>query len=936
MRRSGGAARWLRASLTIVGSATLAHAGAARAADPEPDFSISPEIKVDEPTYAAAGLRMSGPAMAFDGVNHLVVWTDTRLHATGDVFAARVSPAGVLVDLTGLPITDDDFQQYGVAAAFGADQYLIVWQDSRTDGRNHVYGARMTAGGAVLDPGGFPVSPLDYGQGQPRVASDGTAFLVVWSESRTGGSDTDIYGARVAKDGSILDKTGIAIATGPTASQSGPAIAFDGTNYLVTWTDTPTVTGDGDIHGARVTPSGAVLDKPGFAVATVKGGQGRQSMAFDGTNYLVAWQDGRIFGNYDVYAARVAKDGSVVDTTPFSIAEGAADQRAPGVAFDGTDFLVSWESVPKGAPWDVEAARVGTDGKVADMPAIPLASWPGSQGNPAVGFGGGSFLVTWASTPDASLAFFFDIYGARVSPAGALLDTTAPLVSNAANQERHPAAANGAGSTLVVWQDLRAPSWDIYGIRLGPSGAPIDPAPLVVAGGPQAEVAPVVAFNGADYLVAWQVDLKSGGKADSNVRCARVSGAGVLLDKAGIDLGISSGPETAPAVASDGTAWLVAWAELGMTSVGDMRGKRVTAGGAVADPAPLPLSSSGKAMYAPAVAFGAGSYFAVWEDTRPGAFTAIYGARVSPTGMVMDPSGVRVSKGDMFVEQSPAVAFDGANFVVAWTDTRKKTPGLPGTGLRAQIYGTRVSPSGSVVGAGDIAISSDDARAGFGVPALAFDGTATLVAWADQRSGSYDVYARQLATDGTVIGSADVPISAEAKDELAPALAGDGKGHTLVAYQRYDPDPKFQADRVRARLIGPPGGSPDAGDGGAGGGGGADGGDGPGDGPTGGLGSGGGCGCRLTAATPSPASLSAWLLVAALRLRRRRRTDRPFSGQQWREVRLGGPGDQRILAATCGSRRVGRRRGTVVGRRAAARVEPAAARRYPMPNLASF
>jgi hypothetical protein len=84
--------------------------------------------------------------------------------------------------------------------------------------------------------------------------------MVVWQDYRAG-LYYDIYSARVSKSGVLLDSTGIALSTAET-SQLAPAIAFDGTNYLTVWQDGRT--GSYDIYGTRVSPSGVVLDPAGL------------------------------------------------------------------------------------------------------------------------------------------------------------------------------------------------------------------------------------------------------------------------------------------------------------------------------------------------------------------------------------------------------------------------------------------------------------------------------------------------------------------------------------------------------------------------------------------------------------------------------------------------------------------------------------------------
>src|SRR5439155_1590563 len=121
------------------------------------------------------------------------------------------------------------------------------------------------------------------------------------------------------------DPGGIPISTAP-AAQGEPALAFDGTNYLVAWTDYRNSYAYPDLYGARVSPAGAVLDPNGIAISTAGYDQYSPALAFDGTNYFAAWE-GRQSGNWDVFGARISRAGHVFDPGP--IASSQTDERNP-------------------------------------------------------------------------------------------------------------------------------------------------------------------------------------------------------------------------------------------------------------------------------------------------------------------------------------------------------------------------------------------------------------------------------------------------------------------------------------------------------------------------------------------------------------------------------------------------------------------------------
>lgn len=151
-------------------------------------------------------------------------------------------------------------------------------------------------------------------QRHPSAAFGDGVYLVAWCDgSRQIDRPTaDIYCARIAAEtGKLLDPKGIVVCSAPDL-QEWPEVAFDGTNFLIVWQDFRSGK-QFDIYAARVSPRGTVLDQDGFGVATTLHNQGRPDAAFASGRYLIAWMDARQYPVYGIYAARVTPAGEVLD-----------------------------------------------------------------------------------------------------------------------------------------------------------------------------------------------------------------------------------------------------------------------------------------------------------------------------------------------------------------------------------------------------------------------------------------------------------------------------------------------------------------------------------------------------------------------------------------------------------------------------------------------
>ena len=666
------------------------------------------------------------PALAFDGSDFLVVWYDFRSGPNCDIYGARVTPAGALLDPNGTVISTAASSQCNPTVAFNGTNFLVVWQDNRSGSDYDIYAARMTPAGVVLDPSGIVLSQAAGNQYCPAVSCGGTNFLVVWRDSRS----SDIYGTRVSRAGVVLDPAGIAISTAA-GDQLFPSLAFDGTNFLVVWDDYRSGSSP-DVYGARVTPQGTVLDPSGFVISQAAGYQEYPSVAFDGTNFLAVWEDYRDGDTSDIYGARVTPQGTVLDPSGFVISQAAGYQEHPAVAVDGTNLLAVWEDFRSG-PYecDIYGARVSQLGAVLDPTGIAISTAANSQYSPAIAFDGTGFLVVWTDERGDPCS---DIYGTRVTPQGTVLDPSGLIISQAAGNQRCPASAFDGVNFLVVWQDYRnGDTSDVYGARVTPGGTVLDPQGIAISTSWNGQGPPAVAFDGMNFLAVWE-DYRDGDTSD--IYGARVTPQGAVLDPQGFAITQAANYQEHPAVAFDGTDFLVVWQD--WRSYSKIYGARVTTQGTVLDPQGFAITQAANYHQLPSLGFDGTNFLVVWTEWQ--GYYDIYGARVTPAGTVLDTSGFVISQAAIN-QWEPALGFDGANFLVVWQDVRN----YPDT---SDIYGARVTQAGEVLDPSGIAISA--AAYGQYVPALAFDGANFLVVWTDDRSGEHDIYGAWVTRGGVV------------------------------------------------------------------------------------------------------------------------------------------------------------------------------------------
>jgi hypothetical protein len=289
-----------------------------------------------------------------------------------------------------------------------------------------------------------------------------------------------IYGQLVDDDGMTVGGE-IAIRLGGVAPAE-PSVAFDGTNFLVTWREGRYMVGGWGVMGQLVGEDGSLVG----AMITVGRAGSQPAVAFGAGTYLVGWWE--VVGTeLYLWVRPVAIDGTLGVVSDVHYDDQYQLPADVEIATNGTDFFVvghrsAYCWVP-GGPSGTIGRTVGADG-VPTSTTVQVSTAGGggtctTATQTTLTFGGTNYLVTTAPSLYTSDE---GIYGQLVDAAGMLVGTTADTnfeVSSAIGRQTAPDAAIVGGNHFVVFGDERWPFPAIYAQRFDDDGVPVGATLLV-------------------------------------------------------------------------------------------------------------------------------------------------------------------------------------------------------------------------------------------------------------------------------------------------------------------------------------------------------------------------------------------------------------------------------------------------------------------------
>lgn len=302
-------------------------------------------------------------------------------------------------------------------------ELLAVWTESG-DGAARVVAMLLNNAGQPLTRKPLILGTFTRPMTRPRVASDGTDFLVVWPSAL----------ARVSRNGAVT------MSNAPVPVNFDSCLTFNGTHYVLGFNASVRLGGGGttfEVRAASLTRDGALISQQ---TISPEGTMFALDCASTTNASLFTWSNfGRVEG------AIVTSGGTAI--APFTIASTGV---LPAVASNDDRFLVAWSAANT-----IERAIVTEAGTVSPITDVPLGSGNADATIEAVDVAPSrtGFLLGWG--PNDLRAIALDRDGRAASP---IFD-----IANTTPRERELSIAGGDTPIAIYMRELdRAGSWRVF------------------------------------------------------------------------------------------------------------------------------------------------------------------------------------------------------------------------------------------------------------------------------------------------------------------------------------------------------------------------------------------------------------------------------------------------------------------------------------------
>jgi hypothetical protein len=719
------------------------------------------------------------------GNQYLVAWSDSRgrssgsqtIQGDGDVFGIRLDANGDAIDAVPFLIAGGMGLQRYPTVAWNGENWLVVYQSQDPVGEyfeTQIRAVRVSPSGAVLDAAPILLPPTQFTPSTIglTVAGQNGQWLISRCIYHDDGYGTFLGGQRLSSAGQLLDSTPIVL--NDWVYGATKTIVANG-EYLVVGTDWSTSGPKARRIGLNGQPLG-----PSFGVPSM-------NIAGNGTEYFVVW-----IANYvNLVGSRMTSNGTLLVPAGTTIVENFSPYNQSTLTHDGTNWWLEW-----GASDILRTVRINANGHVLDpnggvLLPITIGGNVNNAYDPALlPQTGGGVHVFWY---DLRVALGYDANVFVLPVNAANVPAAERCVSTGTTSQRNPDLAPGHGDTLAVAYVSEAANDDRVLVHLLDAAAnPIGAEPIEVYRGPT--VGSVgIAFNGAMYMIVF--DVGASGLTATQIKARRMNADGSFVDAQAFNVM----PGFNAAVGSLGDDFLVAGTRSsGSPQFISLYGNRIDGPTAqLLDGAAGVFLGGNYVSCTPRVRSDGTHWWvaahSMWShDSSQG--DAVL-AKVPPIGapvLAFNPTPFSGGSGDL------DIAFSGSNYLLVW---RMNSLANANNYIAGRIMDTDGTfPPGYFIIA--------EATGRQLRPTVAWDGAEFIVAWDDQRNqeaffdARTDVYATRVSEDGTVLDQAGFAIHASTNGAASPALFSRGNGVTYVGSTRFLIQSPYDSYRVGLSLLG--------------------------------------------------------------------------------------------------------------------------------------
>ncbi|MCS6845996.1 MAG: PKD domain-containing protein, partial [Caldilineales bacterium] len=473
-------------------------------------------------------------------------------------------------------------------------------------------------------------------------------------------------------------------------------------------------------------------------------------VAWNGSNWLVVFEGNAPNGTgyYEslLQAVRVSPAGQVLDAKPIPLYGLKPPGLAWAVASDGNNWVVVAQGTVTGT--DIVAVRISPAGAVLDPPTRTVVDGTYYlRSNLKLAYAGGVFLLTYNGGN-------YETEGVRFDSNLNVLGPPQQIISRAADD------LAGAGNQFyLVWQELVAQGWAVYGTRLNTSGQKLDGNGDNLSGNAYSDTFNDVGvtWDGVNWRATWLRNL-------TELRAVRVNTSGTVLDPGGVAI---SGPSAGPTAGNGSGGFQIVWSPYGNADQG-VATAHVSSSNAAGPNRHIAIGAPRQVR--PDIATSGNGYMVVYHSATASG-QRVLAQPLDAAGNPTTAGPVELASGDLSSGPGyPAVAWNGSVYLAAWSS--HSAGGV--VAQRLDASGNKLDPAPFMV----IPLA-------FGPPDIAAVGDTFLVVG---RKCGYscqfiDAFgARVNGTTGAVLDATPIPVAGSFIGR-APAVTALG-GRWLVVYHR--------------------------------------------------------------------------------------------------------------------------------------------------------